>query len=133
MRHDVKKYLFYGVDTERELFFKKAQEAGIVHFVSQSMRKTEKTKSADVKNIMDAIKILRGLPVVEQEDLEEFDIALGFSKKIITLKNRLNQLNEEERVIKLEMARVFVFGAFSKENIEAIEKLGKKKNTILLR
>lgn len=121
MRYDVKKFLFIGAESDREAFFKKAQDAGIIHFID-TKKQAIKSKSPEVQELIKAIKVLRGLPVVEQEETQEFDIALGFAKKINALKFSLNALEEEERVLKLEMARVEVFGNFSKEDIADIEK-----------
>lgn len=120
MRYDVKKFLFIGVEEDRDVFFKRAQDAGIIHFI-ESKTATVKAAPKEVLDLIKAIKVLRGLPVVEQEDSEEFDLAIGFAQKILGIKEKLISLAEEERVTKLEMARVEIFGAFSNEDIAYIE------------
>jgi len=127
MRYDVKKFLFIGVEAEREAFFKKAQEVGVIHFVNTKTREATKIVSEEVQSLVKAIKILRGLPVVEQEETEEFGIALGFAQKIINIKKGIDVLDEEDRVIKLEMSRVEVFGDFSMDDIAYIETKADRK------
>lgn len=126
MRYDVKKFLFVGLKEEKDLFFKRAQEAGIIHFVN--------TKAApaaglpeDIQDMAKAIKVLRSQPVMDQEDVEEFGIADPLTKKILSIRDSLNALYEEERIIRLEISRVEVFGDFSLEDIAMIEKDGKRK------
>lgn len=125
MRIDVKKFLFIGLDEEREVFFRKAQDAGIVHFIDKGAAKP-KVLPADIANITTAIKILRGLPTVEQEEIEDFTLADGLTSKILQLKNQLETLEEEQRVLKLEMERVGIFGNFSTEDIAYIQQQGHK-------
>jgi len=121
MRYDVKKFLFVGVSEEKDRFFSKAQQAGIIHFIDPKQAKA-KDVPQDVKKIAQAIKILRGLPVTPQEETDEFEIAEGLAQKILALKHKHDQLIEEERIIKLEMSRVEIFGDFSLEEIAQIEK-----------
>jgi len=125
MRYDVKKFLFIGLEDDRKAFFKKAQEAGIINFIE------EKSKLRDVPNeisqLTQAIKILRGLPTMEQEELTEFALVGGLTHKILSYKGTLDKLHEEERVTKLEISRVEVFGDFNKQEIAAIEHEGHRK------
>ena len=60
-----------------------------------------------------AIKILRTLPVSKQEETDEYEIADGLVYKILTLRKQLESLEEEERILNLDMNRVQVFGDFS--------------------
>lgn len=126
MRVDVKKFLFIGLEDEREAFFKKAQDAGIVHFIDIGKTKV-KGVPTDISNITNAIKILRGLPTVEQEEIDEYALADGLTHKILQLKDNLEKLFEEQRVLRLEIARVGIFGNFSPEDVEYIEKEGHRK------
>jgi V/A-type H+/Na+-transporting ATPase subunit I len=125
MRIDVKKFLFVGLEEEREHFFKKAQDVGIIDFIEGDAKVKE--VPADVNNITEAIKILRGLPTMEQEELEEYALAEGLVHKILELKHHLEKLQEEHRVVRLEITRVHAFGNFSKEDIAKIEKEGHRK------
>ena len=120
MRYDVKKFLFVGVENCRDAFFKRAQEAGIINFINTKPI-LAKDEWQQVKTFAKAISILRGLPVVEQEETSEYDIAYGLAQKIVGFKSSLDKLNEEERIIKLEMSRVEAFGDFSLDDINYIE------------
>lgn len=126
MRYDVKKYLFIGIEEDRDLFFKRAQDAGIIHFIDPKST-SSKQLPADIQQTALAIKILRGLPVVPQEEIEDFSIADSMVKKIIDLKETLNRLAEEERVNHLEISRVEAFGNFSTDELEHIEKEANRK------
>lgn len=126
MRVDVKKFLFVGLGSQKTEFFKKAQEFGIVHFISPGPSKA-KTVPRDVENITHAIKILRSLPVMDQEDMEDYCLIDGITDKILGLKRTIEKLSEEERVLRLEMARVAPFGDFSIEEIRSIEEEAHRK------
>lgn len=121
MRYDVKKFLFIGMEKERELFFRQAQEVGVIHFIETGGPKETEVPD-DVQDNMTAIKILRGFPPMEQEEVDDFTLADGLMQKIIELRNTLNKLMEEQRVLRLEIARVEAFGNFSLKDIEEIEK-----------
>lgn len=119
MRYDVKKFLFIGVSSERKLFFEKAQHLGIVHFVE--MKSKTKEVPADVRDTMMAIKIVRGLPPMAQEDVEDFSNADEMIQQILELKQRKEKLDEEERVTRLDITRVEIFGDFSPQDIAYLE------------
>lgn len=120
MRIDVKKFVFIGLKEQKDTFFKKAQELGFIHFIDMHMKPLQET-APEILNYVEAIKVLRGLPPVEQEEIEEYSKAEEIVNKILDLKERLEKLTEEERVLSLEMARVSVFGNFSLKDIHFIE------------
>lgn len=122
MRIDLKKVLFIGIEREKKAFFEEAQKRGLVHFISAKKQQLEMPD--DLKNISSAIKILRSLPVIEQEELEDFTFADDVVSKILHLKDKLDQLAEEERILGLEIERVAPFGSYSKEDLAWIEKEG---------
>jgi V/A-type H+/Na+-transporting ATPase subunit I len=127
MRYDVKKFLFIGLEKERVQFFQHAQEAGIVHFIDMQPSKTRAKPSVYSESsfkIQKAIKIVRGLPIAPQEEVDEYEIADGLVQKIIGLKEHLEALYEEERLLNLEMSRVAIFGDFSLEEVQKIEREG---------
>lgn len=126
MRIDVKKFLFIGSHNEREKFFKKAQRAGLIHFID--LVPTEQIEvPKEIEEIGSAIKVLRGLPTVEQEEMTDYSKSDEIARHILKLKHRIESLEEEKRVIRLEIARVEVFGHFSLEDIATIEKQGNRK------
>ncbi|MCB1112259.1 MAG: V-type ATP synthase subunit I [Chlamydiia bacterium] len=126
MRIDVKKFLFVGMHGVRNAFFNNAQEFGVVHFIDSNPSRP-KELPLDIQHLMSAIKVLRGLPPTEQEEIEEFSLADGLANKILENKHKLEKLIEEQRVLKLEISRVEVFGDFSKKDITFIEEKGNRK------
>lgn len=126
MRIDVKKYLFVGPEKERALFFAQAQKAGFIHFIDSNPKQSKAVPDA-VTSFTRAIKILRGLPVLEQMETEEYWKAPQTAEDINSLHDRLEVLAEEKRTLGLEMHRVAVFGDFSIEDIAAIEQQGNRK------
>lgn len=123
MRYDLKKFLFVGVEKDKDLFFSRAQELGIIHFIPSSAATTAQP-SDEANAMVKAMKILRGLPVAEQEDTEEYEIADGLVHKILTLRKQIDDLEEEERITYLDMNRVAVFGDFSLEDVAYLQKEG---------
>lgn len=126
MRYDVKKFLFVGADVDKEKFFRKAQDAGIIHFIDPKQSKMPEVPAL-IQNYNRAIKILRGLPPTEQEETDECELADGLVQKIISLKEKLENLEEEERVANLEKSRVEAFGAFSTKELAQIERETNRK------
>jgi V/A-type H+-transporting ATPase subunit I len=126
MRIDLKKFLFIGTQTDQALFFEKAQEAGIIHFIEGNASKIKEV-SPEIANFAAAIKVLRGLPTAPQEELTDYALADGLVAKILQLKIKLENLFEEQRIVKLEISRVGIFGNFSTSDIAYIEREGNRK------
>ncbi len=120
MRYDVKKYLFIGFKGDRDRFFEKAQELGVIHFIEKQSVKTSQVPG-DIQDILTALKVLRGLPSMEQEEVEEPALADGLVQKILQLKEARDKLAEESRILELEKSRVAIFGDFSWDEIHQIE------------
>ncbi len=125
MRYDLKKFLFAGINQDRGLFFEKAQELGVIHFVEIKPRIKE--IPADVQSFLSALKILRGLPPLDQEDLDDYSVADPLVEKINSLKQEKDKFEEEQRILGLEIARVASFGEFSMEEVAEIEKATGRK------
>lgn len=125
MRIDVKKFLFCGPTLEKEVFFKKAQELGIIHFINPN-ELAFKDIPQDILQIGSAIKVLLTLPTLPQEEisLKEAD---KIAHQILHSKHELEKNAEDLRILRLEMERVDVFGKFSKEDIALIENEGNRK------
>lgn len=126
MRKDTRKYLFWGLEQDRKAFFEKAQELGIIQFIDRSANKF-KELPASVREIAQAIKILREFPVIEQVEGLPKKEAEKLAKEVIAHKSVLDRLLEEERTLQHEIARIEPFGNFSVADVKAIEeKTGKK-------
>lgn len=126
MRHDVKKILFIGLKKDRDLFFTRAQEAGIIHFIHTNPVHT-KQESEEANLILKAIAILREQPVVAEKEYPGNKEGLPLAKHIIGIQESLDKLYEKERMITLEVSRVEPFGDFSREKIKWIETQANRK------
>lgn len=129
MRIDVKKYLFVGTEESKNPFFTKAQELGIIHFIQEGAKGRELPD--ELQKLLYAIKILRGLPVVEQLEIDNFDEAFAKAEEIISLKERIEKLLEEDRLLKLEIARIEIFGEFSHQDLRYIKEKGHRTISFL--
>lgn len=125
MRVDLKKFLFIGLQKEKEAFFTKAQEFGVIHFISKAPKNVG-VISPEVQTITAALKILRRLPPVNQETLEQFHLGDGIAYKVVELQGKIGKYEEELRILGLEISRVKPFGNFAIEDLRAIEKEGKR-------
>lgn len=123
MRIDVKKFLFIGLEEERNTFFKRAQDLGLIQFIDWKRSRTPEIPE-ELQQLNGAIKVLKRLSPVEQ--VEPADGEYGeMVKSILNLKSQEEALFEEQRLTKLEIGRVHVFGNFSPEDIRLIEKYRK--------
>jgi V/A-type H+/Na+-transporting ATPase subunit I len=127
MRCDVKKFIFVGLTDDKEAFFKRAQELGVIHFIHANSSRKIIAESDEIAKLGQAIKILRGLPVIDQEEIEEQRDAREIAEKVIHLDHSLEALLEKRRTLNLEMARIQIFGNFSPEDVAYIEQQGNYK------
>lgn len=126
MRIDVEKYLFVGAEADRLQFFKKAQEFGIIEFID-SQGGDASAQDEAVHTLLSAIKVLRGLPPVEQKEIRVYSRSLPIAKKILDYQQELEQLREYARLTNIEAARVSVFGDFSINDLNFIEEETQRK------
>jgi len=125
MRFDVKKYLFVGSQGALEGFFNQAQETALVHFIDPYQLKAKEIP-LDIEHLRTAIKIVRELPTLDQEEPESKSEVDRMTENILNLKQQIDTLEEEQRITRLEMARVQVFGQFSLEDVAFIESHGQR-------
>ncbi|MEC7839157.1 MAG: V-type ATPase 116kDa subunit family protein [Chlamydiota bacterium] len=125
MRTDLNKFLFVGMHNNKDSFFKKAQDLGVIDFID-SNKTSQKEIPTEIQHVIHAIKVLRGLPVTEQKEMNDYAQADKIAEKILEIKHHLDKLYEEERVLNLEISRVEVFGNFSTDDIKFIEQKGAK-------
>ena len=123
MRYDVKKYLIVGAQEDRDRFFRKAQKIGMIHFIDISPQKSKEV-SPEIQNMLLAIKILRGLPTIEQQEMDDYSRGDEIARKIINLKDEIEKNQEEVRILNLEISRIDIFGYFNLDDIAYIEKEG---------
>ena len=123
MRYDLKKFLFVGAAADKDFFFKRAQHIGVIQFIDSNPA-LSKASANEVQHITDAIKVLRGQPPVEQEEMDSFFAADGLAYRIIELKKSIENLQEEQRLLTLEINRIEIFDNFSMDDIRFIEREG---------
>lgn len=123
MREDVKKFLFLGLEEDKEAFFKQAQAQGIIHFIDPKPR-GHKDVPLEVQRVTAAIKVLRGLPPLEQEENFSGLNADQIVQEIVNLNEQNEKLLEHLRVLAIEISRIEVFGHFSLEDVGYIERKG---------
>ena len=124
---DVRKYLILGTHDDLGIFFERAQENGFMEFISPVSRKNVE-HPAEVQNLITALKILRKQPLRKKyEGLWEIPYANYVAKRVIELRDEIERLQEEKRLIDAEIHRVAPFGDFSMSDIEYIQNEGHKK------
>lgn len=124
---DLKKYLFIGAKEDIREFFLRAQEQGFIEFITPKSKKHQELPK-EIKNLIEAIKILRKQPVktpyVGGGDLS---FAHEVVQRILGIKAEIDKLMEEKRFLEAEISRVAPFGDFSFDDIAFIENAGKRK------
>src|SRR5690349_10662351 len=122
---DVKKYLILGAKEDIGRFFAKAQQVGIIEFITPHGKKPVEVP-LEIQQLLNAMKILRKLPVKKPYEGEgDLQYADETAKKILGLKAEVERLSEEKRLLEAEIVRVAPFGDFSLEDIDYIERKGK--------
>lgn len=120
MRYDVRKFLFMGAAKDKLPFFKAAQEAGIIEFISPKGRKKQELPE-DIEHITQAIKILRGYVQQEQTTHKHLQKAPAITKHILTVKEELTKLEHKARETEQEIKRILPFGEFSISSLLELE------------
>lgn len=123
---DVKKYMIIGAKEDLEIFFGRAQEKGVIEFISPSSRKIIDTPP-EVQHLLDALRILRRLPLKEPyAGGGDLHFADEIVQRTLELKAEVEKLAEEKRLLEAEISRVAPFGDFSMDDIDYIEKEGNR-------
>lgn len=125
MRIDVKKYVFVGLKNALQGFFEKAQEIGLVDFIDARQLKVKEIPQ-DIQNLTNAIKVVRQLPVLTQKEPDNLSEADPITEKILELKHEIERLEEEKRMLRLEISRIDVFGQFSLDDIRYLAEDGNR-------
>ncbi len=126
MRYDVCKYLFIGHWSRQDLFFERAQQLGIIEFISHAPPSQE--TPADIQTFLDAQHVLRTIvPVEEILPSEDYHSAIVIAQGIVEKNAELEKLREKALLLKSEIARVEPFGRFSVQKLQAIEEQSKRK------
>lgn len=125
MRVDLKKFLFFGSEKQKNEFFKKAQSLGAIEFVDHSGHKFDIVPE-QVRMMSKAIKVLRKMPLRRQSTFENVKEASHIAEEITSKDDQITRLREELHFINQEIARVSIFGKFSRADITFIEQNGNR-------
>ncbi len=118
------KYLIYGTQAEIERFFPLAQKAGFLEFIGPSQKRALEMPE-NAKTILSAMKVAKHHFIDPKEVFSPFS-PLEIAKKILELQGHLESLFEEQRLLSQEMARIAIFGHFSKDDLFQIEQEGQR-------
>jgi V/A-type H+-transporting ATPase subunit I len=121
MRIDLKKMLFYGIKGSLETFFNQAQELGIIEFIDKSKTKLREVPH-EIQDLLKAIKVVRTLPTMDQEELESYDDATPLVRRILELNTSIEKHEEEVRELEAKKEEILPFGRFSLKDIQELKK-----------
>lgn len=123
----VKKYLILGVKEDIDRFFARAQSKGIIEFIDPHPKKAVEVP-LEIQHLLDAMRILRKLPVKKLfEGAVDLQLADEIALRILELKTEVERLSEEKRLLEAEIVRVAPFGDFSLDDVDFIQRVGKKE------
>lgn len=122
---DLHKYLLIGNRSEMDRFFSLAQRAGFLEFIGLSHKKALEMPE-DAKTITSALKIIRQHTAPAGEPYSPTLDPVRLAASIIQLNADFEKLLEEQRLLKIEMARVSPFGDFSRAELDQVESEGKR-------
>lgn len=124
---DLEKHLLIGAKEDLDHFFELAQEHGFMEFLSISGKKVIE-QPITVQSLLSSIKILRKQPLKEPYlGGGDLPFAMQIAERILELKDDIEKLQEERRLLMAEVSRVAPFGDFSMDDITYIERQGKRK------
>ncbi|HSX10533.1 MAG TPA: hypothetical protein VLF94_02300 [Chlamydiales bacterium] len=122
---DLHKYLIIGSRSEMDRFFALAQRAGFVEFIGLSHKKALEMPE-DAKTLLSAIKIIRQHTAPAGESYHPTLDPVSLASRIVKLNADFEKLQEEQRLLKAEIARVSAFGDFSRSDLDKMESEGKR-------
>ena len=122
---DVVKYLFIGASGDLDPFFEKAQREGFIQFIPSSEKKGVEFPK-DVQDLINALKALRKQPKMKEFEKIERN-PKEVTDRILYLKNTIDALYEEKRLLNAEIMRISPLGDFSLEDIQKLEQEGHRK------
>ena len=118
---DVEKYIIFGCQQDLDIFFSLAQRAGFIEFLGGTRKKTLQLPSL-AKTFFSAIKISKHY-VIHPQEAPNTNLSISqVAEKIVSQKNEQEVLLEQERLILLEISRIAIFGDFSRQELNHLEK-----------
>lgn len=124
---NVKKYLILGANEDVNKFFERAQHRGIIEFIAPHTKKGMEPP-IEVQHLLNAMRVLRKLAVKKAyEGGGDLPFSNEVALKILELKQEVERLSEEKRLIEAEIVRVTPFGDFFLDDIDFIERMGNRE------
>lgn len=120
----LRKFLIYGIKSELDLFFERAQRAGFMEFIGLGSKKSLELPEK-IKTVLAAINIAKHHEIHPLAAPPLPDDPVELAKKVVELNAMHEQFLEEQRLLTDEIARIAPFGNFNKEDLVQIEKEGK--------
>ncbi|NGX60721.1 MAG: hypothetical protein K940chlam9_00189 [Chlamydiae bacterium] len=120
MRVNVVKAVAIGPWSKRDLFFQKMQEEGFVEFISPTPPSLETPEQ--IQTFIDALHVLRHMVPVKQAPSDDYRSANVLARHVVERNGDLERLEEEKRVLEKEISRIQVFGDFSLDTLQSLEK-----------
>lgn len=119
----VKKILVVGSKEHLDAFFEKAQEAAILEFIGPERKKIE---SLELQKLWQAVRILRKRPIhLPPQTFSSVPLS-EMVQAILQSHTSFQAMEEKEEELIAEINRVKIFGNFSLEDTQFIEKEGKR-------
>ena len=120
---NVKKFLILGSNEDIDQFFERAQQRGMIEFIAPQTKKGMEPP-IEIQHLLSAMRILRKLPLKKPyEGGGDLHFSDEVALKIIELKQEVERLSEEKRLVEAEIVRVAPFGDFSLDDIDFIERI----------
>jgi len=117
------KYLLWGSKSDMDRFFLLAQRAGFLEFIGLSHKKALELPD-NAKTLLQAIKIAKH-HFIHPKEAPHLDPSL-IAETILKLHGNQERLLEEQRILTAEISRIAIFGDFSKEDVDDLERQGKR-------
>lgn len=116
---DVQKVIFVGSIDDRDVFFRRAQNEGVIEFIhSKNAKKGEMPKP--LQDTLKAIKVLKKQPLIDQID-EAPDVDFDeLTTEVLQTKELHDSLEEQRRYLQAEIARIHPLGDFSLDNLNEL-------------
>lgn len=117
---NLRKYIIFGSKEDLDQFFSLAQHAGFLEFIGQKRKRTLELPPL-AKTFLAAIKIAKHYPTHPHEVPKTPFPIDKIAEKIVLMKGEQESQLEEERILVAEIARISVFGDFSRPELDQLE------------
>lgn len=117
--------VFVGLRDQKGDFFQRAQQIGLIHFIDVT-QSSDGHLPQEIQDYIQANKVLRGLPVIRQEEPAGKGRGPEIAQKVLAIKHKIETKEEKVRVLELEVTRIAEFGEFSLDDIRYIEREGNR-------